>query len=355
MADLCSGARIRRVLVVGMCCLASLARADSWPDPAGAPVVGAAASVGAAVRTDDRDLADQFPALRAMRRAPYRVMTDLPAATVEPALLALDDLRRQFAVVFGELIVDPRPLSEIEVVYFRYAADYRRYTRQQAPALESSAGYYAAHHDRLILVSQPARNEPGHPRGALPASPLGSPAAPINRSLASWSAMASPASTTLAERVIRHEGAHQLFCHYGIHSQFALEPTWITEGLAEYCVPAKIGARHAGHWPRLREWARNDRLLSLGVLLNHRDPVGFFALDPRRAELAYAQSWALVYYLMESRHRAGFLELLRVYRDTPRATARLVEDAEPRQLLLQALGTSQAALEAEWQAWLTSR
>ncbi len=55
---------------------------------------------------------------------------------------------------------------------------------------------------------------------------------------------------------------------------------------------------------------------------------------------------------MQSRHRAGFFNLLRLYRDTPPATARSVEDAEPRQLLFQALGISEAELEREWQAWL---
>ena len=120
------------------------------------------------------------------------------------------------------------------------------------------------------------------------------------------------------ERLIRHEGAHQLFHAYGIHSRYGIEPTWLTEGLAEYCEPGEIGRYHFALADRITRAREKGQFLPLKTLLTHRDPSGFFALGESNVEVAYAESWALVYMLMQDDTRARFFNYLKSYSNSGR-------------------------------------
>ena len=155
------------------------------------------------------------------------------------------------------------------------------------------------------------------------------------------------------ERLIRHEGAHQLFHAYHVHSHYGLEPTWLTEGLAQYCETPDIGRYHSVLANRVIRARQAGRLLPLKTLLDHRDASGFFAFGGGDVELAYAESWALVYRLMQDDFRASFFDYVKSYRDiSDDRAAAAVEKAEPETLLETHLKTDFNSLERQWNSYI---
>ena len=93
---------------------------------------------------------------------------------------------------------------------------------------------------------------------------------------------------------IRHEGAHQLFYNYGIHSRYRFENDWLIEGLAVYCETRPLGSTESGRASVLKKSLRDGKLLSPESLVNLRSVKGLFALDdPDQISLAYMESWSV--------------------------------------------------------------
>ena len=89
------------------------------------------------------------------------------------------------------------------------------------------------------------------------------------------------------------------------------------------------------------------------TLLNHREASGFFAFGGGDVELAYAESWALVYRLMQDDSRARFFDYVRSYRDiSDDRAAAAVEKAEPETLLETHLKTDFNSLERQWNSYI---
>lgn len=149
------------------------------------------------------------------------------------------------------------------------------------------------------------------------------------------------------DRLIFHE-----YTHFLIRNMLQTTPAWLSEGLAEYF--STFQTRERGKkaylgWPiedhiRL---LREGRLLPLRVLLrvdhsspyyNERDKKGIF----------YAQSWALVHYLIE-----GELGLRR--RLLPRLAALLASGTLPEQALIEALEMDFVTLEKALRRYVENR
>jgi hypothetical protein len=95
-------------------------------------------------------------------------------------------------------------------------------------------------------------------------------------------------------------------------------------------------------------------LLPLKTLLNHRDASGFFAFREGDIELAYAESWALVYMLMQDECRGRFFDYVKSYRDIDNyRAAQVMEQAEPEKLLEAQLKMNLNTLESQWDSFLT--
>ena len=112
-----------------------------------------------------------------------------------------------------------------------------------------------------------------------------------------------------AERTVAtliHEATHQLAFNSGLQVRFADNPLWLCEGLAIYFEAPdlassrgwrKIGAMHP---LRLQTWQAGLRSRPDDALLRLlTDDSQFRAVD--RAEQAYAEAWALCYYLINQR------------------------------------------------------
>jgi hypothetical protein len=315
------------------------------------------------VTRQDVALFEQFSQFHFAKVSPYSVVTDAPYGDVERTLRLLTQLRKQFEQHFAALIRPGNTPENIQIVFFSSEEPFRAYARKVAPGLTGSAGFYSASENRLVLLNQLGTQQYANVQGGLArqrrAVESRSDIDPDDRHQASMrlvtlkSKMAYEAKA-MTERLVRHEGAHQLFAAYGIQSRYGVEPTWLGEGLAQYCEPDEIGAYHFALSERLTK-ARDDRRpLPLKTLLNHRDAAGFFSLGDQNVETAYAESWALTYFLMQGPHRVKFFDYIRSLRDIGTDAAAIAAyKAEPATLLLSALGTDFNTLETQWLKFVT--
>jgi len=125
----------------------------------------------------------------------------------------------------------------------------------------------------------------------------------------------------MESKIMIHEATHQLCYNTKFFTQTDNRyPTWLVEGIAMYF-------EHPTYWDFLAAPAGNinvDRLntfregLTLGTRIDFADllipATNFFHSFAERAAMAYAQSWALFYYLMhgeEGKYRQGLGELVR--------------------------------------------
>ncbi|HEY0512006.1 MAG TPA: tetratricopeptide repeat protein [Thermoanaerobaculia bacterium] len=138
------------------------------------------------------------------------------------------------------------------------------------------------------------------------------------------------------QAIIYHE-----YIHYVTRTTYASLPLWLHEGLAEYYSTFQVGRDEARIGLPVREhvlWLRQHPMIPLTTL---------FALDERSPEYNetsrrggfYAESWALVHYLISGspeRHRqtAEYLRLAQ-------------SGAPPDRIFAQAFGAGPAALERE--------
>jgi hypothetical protein len=307
------------------------------------------------VTSRDVRFSAEFPRFHFVKSPPYTIVTDESYGEVQKTLRVLTDLREQFRHHFAPLIRREDELRDVDVVFFGSEDAFRTYALRVAPSFVNSAGFFSSGENRLALLNQlsttryfQARNRLEERSRHYQDSPDAGP------QLAALRSDITSEAKSINERLIRHEGAHQLFHAYHIHSRYGLEPTWLTEGLAQYCETPEIGRFHATLAERVTRARRAGQLLPLKTLLNHRDASGFFALGEGRVELAYAESWALVYMLMQDASRSQFFDYVKSYRDisTYRQIA-AVERAEPETLLEAQLKTDRNKLERQWDSFIT--
>ncbi len=119
--------------------------------------------------------------------------------------------------------------------------------------------------------------------------------------------LATPAAAPLVSTII-HEATHQIAFNCGLQTRFADLPLWLVEGMAVYFEAPDLstgrGWRGIGkvNYPRLEVFKRN---------LPKWNPGSLAALvatdkrlrDPRYAADAYADAWALNYYLIKYRRK----------------------------------------------------
>jgi len=307
------------------------------------------------VTAQDVRFSAEFPQFHFVKSPPYTIVTDESYGEVQKILGVLTNLREQFHGTFGSLIKQDGELQDIHVVFFGSEDAFRHYALRVAPFFINSAGFFSSGENRLALL-----NQLGTSRYAQAQSHLDERArvfdgnADAGQQLATLRSDMTSEAKSINERVIRHEGAHQLFHAYRIQSRYGLEPTWLTEGLAQYCETPDIGRYHSVLANRVIRARDAGRLLPLKTLLNHRDPSGFFVLRRGDIELAYAESWALVYRLMQDDSRERFFDYLKSYRDIPsdRAAAAM-EQAQPEALLEAHLKTDFNSLERQWDSYIT--
>jgi len=153
----------------------------------------------------------------------------------------------------------------------------------------SSHGYYSVRTNRMVLYDLTAE---------LPERPTRNPADIRTRLEASAYNVAT----------VVHEATHQIAFNCGMHTRFADNPLWLTEGLAMFCETPDLKSRSG--WRTIG--ALNKKRLSefQNFVHQRRKPDSLttlvsdgqrFAADPRQTGETYSEAWALTYFLIKTR------------------------------------------------------
>jgi hypothetical protein len=176
------------------------------------------------------------------------------------------------------------PLYPLVAIVDRNRDEYfRRAAASGTPVPPNNLGHYDSYSNRVFLFDETAMN----PR-------------------ANWSDNAS---------TIIHEATHQTAFNSGVHSRFAVPPRWVAEGLATmFEAPGVWSARYdhtqadrvnQRRFDRFRKYVANRRQPGSLAMLLATDEA--FRSD---SDGAYAEGWALSFYLCETQPRqyAAYLE-----------------------------------------------
>ena len=290
----------------------------------------------------DLRLHEEFPAFHFVKVPACTIVTDAPYSDVEKTVRLLTELHQQFRQHFAALLHEQAAPPEIQVVFFSAEEPFRAYTRRVAPGLASgSAGFFTRSQNRLVLLNQLGTAQYAHAQAR---------AAQFRRDRRGD---ITSEAKSMTERLIRHEGTHQLFHAYGILSGSVVEPTWINEGLAQYCEPPEIGGDHRALAERVTQARRAGKLLPLHTLLNHHGVNGFFSLGGEKTAIAYAESWALVKFLMQDKYHDAFFNFIKRSRTSCHLNADGgVDKTDIGAALAKFLNITSATLETDWREFL---
>ena len=132
--------------------------------------------------------------------------------------------------------------------------------------------------------------------------------------------LSQPAAAPNVATIV-HEATHQIAFNCGLQNRYADNPLWLSEGLALFFEVPDLrntkGWRRIGavNQPRLAEFQQTHARRSVGslkrLLLDDR-----VLREPNTAITAYAESWALCYFLIK-RRESQFVEYLKEIGEKP--------------------------------------
>ena len=211
-------------------------------------------------------------------------------------------------------------------------------TKHDRPDAAQAPGYFSEPTNRIILFDLTAG----------PNSTLAKTAGDIRRKLE-----ASPFNVA----TITHEATHQIGFNSGMHTRYADNPRWLTEGMAMFFeVPdldSRTGWKTIGrvNAPRLKDFRETVRMprefLPLADLI--RSDESFLKADQSRA--AYSESWALTFFLLKTR-RDDAVAYLKTIQRKPRLIA---DTSDDRLREFQTAFGELDTLERDWKKWMLKR
>jgi len=197
------------------------------------------------------------------------------------------------------------PDGPMVALVFADKASYRRHAvNELGDAVDSIIAYYNLKTNRIVMYDltgvQAERGDT--PRRGTPAE--------INASLA------KPEAANLVATIV-HEATHQIAYNCGVQTRLADVPVWLSEGLAMYFETPDlsgtrtwrgVGAVNRNRLEQFRRYSRTRPADSLTKLVETDD-----RLQTTEGVLdAYAESWALTFYLIRQRPKefAAYLQAL---------------------------------------------
>lgn len=197
------------------------------------------------------------------------------------------------------------PQFPLVALVFADRDSYAKYARGElGDAVESIIGYYNLRSNRMTmydLTGIQALRRPGDRRGST---------AEINQMLA------RPEAERTVATVI-HEATHQIAFNCGLQTRYADIPLWVSEGIAVYFETPDLSS--ARGW-RTIDNVNKPRLAQFRQYLSRRPSGSLASLladdtrlrDSKQALDAYAESWALNYFLIKQRGKQydAYLKML---------------------------------------------
>lgn len=221
---------------------------------------------------------------------------------------------------------------------------YARFSQAElGEGVRSIIGYYSLRSNRMIMYDLTGADEL---RGAGPKVPT---AALINHLLS------QPAAERMVATIV-HEATHQLAFNSGLQVRFADVPFWVSEGVAIYFESPDLESSKG--WRKIGAVNRVN-LINFHKALRTRPAGAFETLlsedkqfrDPATAADAYAEAWALNYFLLQTKADAYVKYIQALAEQTPLVT---VTPAERIAQFKQFFGDDLTALEAEFLRYLRS-
>ena len=194
------------------------------------------------------------------------------------------------------------PEFPLVAVVFSDKASYVKFAEKDlGNAADSIFGYYDMESNRMTMydLAGMAVNRPGRTVGP----------SHINQFLASPNAPG-------AVSTIVHEATHQIAFNSGLHQRLSDCPKWFSEGIAMYCETpdlgrgkgwAGIGVVNRARFGQFQQYLLKRPTDSLKTLISSDNRL----VDVTQAVDAYAESWALTYFLIH-RHPKEYVAYLRV-------------------------------------------
>ena len=298
----------------------------------------------------------EFPSLRMLRRPPYTMLTDEPPMCAERYLKALQILEADFRRRFGVLNDGLGLPDHVQVLLFSDEDAFRDYQRKVMGRHANVPGFYISRQQRLVLFDQRHASGLGEFLEHLDfqcgkadvRARTEEAAAQIRLQYLSQATALLHQAELGNQRLLRHEGAHQLFHASGV---LAEETTsgWLDEGLAVWCEQTDLGALNFSCAEMVQSSLGRWRWFTLAELVNRREPGGHGFCDTTwHRDLAYAEAWSLVRLLMRPRYQAQFFAYLRYLRNLDAAAD--VSRTPPLDLLCRFLAMTPKELEARWRA-----
>jgi hypothetical protein len=190
-------------------------------------------------------------------------------------------------------------------IVFSDQASYAKFSKDElGEAAGSIIGYYSLRSNRMTmydLTGMESLRRPGDKRSS---------SAYINQ-------MLSRPEAELSVATVVHEATHQIAYNSGLHTRFADVPVWFSEGLAIYFETPDL--KNSKGWQSIGAVNRN-RLAQFREYLPKRPAGALQSLiaddkrirDTRSALDAYAEAWALTYYLIRQKPQqyAAYLKFL---------------------------------------------
>ncbi len=209
-----------------------------------------------------------------------------------------EDLYRSFVHYFSVRGLTPvQPPFPLLGIVCKDRRDFQRYAADGQGAVPAGVlGWYGLESNRIVLYDMQAGPDSQH-----------------------WQQNAS---------VIIHEATHQTAFNTGVHSRWAPPPLWVAEGLATmFEAPGVYDSRH---WTQRSDRVNRGRLEAFRrrVEPNHRlESLRAMIASDRRFRVApaaaYAEAWALSFYLVETQPSkyARYLALTAAREPFTKATA----------------------------------
>ena len=192
-------------------------------------------------------------------------------------------------------------------VVFQDRASYEVYGRAElGSAISAVIGYYSLETNRIAMYDLTGVDDLRNSRNRIPT------AQHINQLLS------QPQSERTVATII-HEATHQLAFNSGLQTRFADIPVWLSEGIAIYFETPDLRSKKG--WSKIGE-INGFRLQEFVRFMPQRPADSLTTLlgsderfrDTAAATPAYAESWALCYFLIRTRPKE-FAEYLRLLRE----------------------------------------
>lgn len=194
------------------------------------------------------------------------------------------------------------PEFPLVAVVFADRQSYEQFARKElGDAVGAIIGYYSLRTNRMTMFDLTGM-------AGLERAPRGTTAAQISRILA------QPEAERMVATIV-HEATHQIAYNCGLHARFSDCPLWFSEGIAVYFETpdvssakgwSTVGAVNLPRLAQFRDYARRRPSDSLVSLI--RDGTRF--RDTSKGLDAYAEAWALTYFLLKQRPKQ-YVEYLR--------------------------------------------